>query len=1259
MANTINNNASWGSTSQGGDDNGLRVRPMGLKVHYTFDKDSQERCLARWPQILQVRTIPIDEHTSIGVIDLSTCLQAVAQCSPELAGDSDKDYTIYAFDYSEPDTPLVGQGMLSWGLSQAPGLLDSQSQVVTGRVTKNLLAIFGNGIKETLEVRLKLTAVPKITRNNPTSRPQSSARHTPTLTTSFSATTESNEWNSFIRANPGLGHPTQASSVNSPIMPEPVRPFGSSYGARNDIAPNFQGAPAAPSSRPTSVDPVSRERQDTTRTPASSNVPLMPSPSVDEPTQTQTTAKTSKPQSRPSSRASSHVPTGRPRGRPRKTTLVAEGSTSGYEDGTDGDDQPPRKKKRAKTTKVERSNTATFGSAPESLRVAASTAGSIRNFRPIAASGDTPGGSHLQEVPRAPTPIPNSRLSGLPYIRPTGASSLRRQSISSHSVDGSFASQPGLNRSLSQSQDAQSPLDSIASPAQTYSDEASPADIGSSPPVPRSALYSVRSSPAPSSPILPPMAIPTTQPDSGFMSGGLDGSRVDDDNISRGPIKSSTQTLGVAKPKPRRSRAKKQETKTQPDLHIHTETPGPPELLPQTSIYNPPVPLAQRNSERAKTPATTDNMREFSSAAPPDTTMSEPIKPTTVVGQQEKRVEERIPSPEEESTRGSFTDIFDTGLMSDAGDDHQQYLESLGLGDHSFTPADEGTPPGDIQPNAESNASHVRNRVQNASMEPELPTVPASDPVLPQLTLPMPLSEPAHPQTDIIDMPEEKSNKNYIKRQTIKQKLEEAVAQGQMPSFCQNCGALQTPTWRKIWKQEHKGVPEYHEYSEKPGHVTAIKILRRDDDGKPTAYDIIKKSLGPTDNKSAWTEVLLCNPCGIWFSKWKAHRPAEKWEKDEQRLTQTRKKRANGNGPSRSKKSRTKNDGQTILNSEACPPTDPMGQLDGSLSPRESTSHTLNHEQQVDNVSEKGSGKGRKRTTAEARDRGSTHSRGTGTPGSPIMLDEELGATRRLLFPSPRKDGEQRVLGEVAVNIVQTSEVNGAKEEEYEAGKENCGPPSQGQNMVNNDFSDLFGTPPRPSTPPPKVASSGPFKTPTRPTPSHRPITRSVTKSKRSGRSANSPSQLDPSCTPTRTPRSSLRRSPRHLLAAHLLEDQGLETPLTRSLNQLLSDAENFVMPSPSRAFQLDLNSLPQLDSDDHLAGAAHFDFGNLLSTDNLMPSSPPMLRDGHIISFGDSLAYDDHIWAQFHAGNGNGNGVGGSNGVAIEDAPDDSRRIS
>ena len=44
-----------------------------------------------------------------------------------------------------------------------------------------------------------------------------------------------------------------------------------------------------------------------------------------------------------------------------------------------------------------------------------------------------------------------------------------------------------------------------------------------------------------------------------------------------------------------------------------------------------------------------------------------------------------------------------------------------------------------------------------------------------------------------------------------------------------------------------------------------------------------------------------------------------------------------------------------------------------------------------------------------------------GTQHSPIDVDDGLGSTRRLLFPSPRKDGSPKVLGELTTNIVNIS----------------------------------------------------------------------------------------------------------------------------------------------------------------------------------------------------------------------------------------------
>ncbi|KAI0517634.1 hypothetical protein F5B22DRAFT_654844 [Xylaria bambusicola] len=1235
-------NASWGGVPPAAEEAGPQVRPMNLKVHYTFDKENQERCLARWPHTLHIQSVPVDGQT-IGVIDLGLCLQAIAQCSPELAGDEEKDYSIYAVDYSEPDTPLVGQGLLSRGLCQPAE--PQEPKLVTGRVTKNLLAIFGGGIKETLEVRLKLTAISKLPRNEPMSRPHSAAAPIPNLMASSSALSDNGEWGSFVQSHPNLGQKQPPPPMNLPTLaPAPVRPYHSSFEARSDGPPQYPLLQPAPGSRPSSVDLNSRDRNTPSFRQTPPLAPARQTSSMEETAPSLPIIKPAKPQtqSRPTSRASSRPPTGRPRGRPRKRPLASEGNTSGYEDGTDGDDAPSQTKKRATTMKVERSNTATFGSAPESLRVAASTSGSIRNFRPVAPAGDMPSRGHLQEEgPRAPTPVPEPRFQGHMQPRAMAQSNLRQQSMTFQPVeDMSSQPYPDLNRSMSQ--DVRSPMDSVA--PSPFSDEPSPADISSSPPVPRSAMYSIRSSPAPSSPILPPMRVPVQQPDSGFMSGGLEENRVEDDSATKPapavmPIVSAP---APPKPKPRRSRAKKQEPRPQQTLHIHTETPGPPELLPQTSIYNPPRPQGSRKKSNANTPVANEvPVIDATNAATPE-----------VAAVIEPRVTEEQPMQNPEQTQTSMPSQIDFNALQAALEypGNQQFLDTLELDVNSFSPAVD-TPQGNDTP--QPCTSHegkmeppvIPTPASEPSVEPELPAIPASDPILPQLSHSMHMSAGPHPQTDAVDGMESRMNKNYVKRQAIKQKLEEAVALGEMPSFCSNCGALQTPTWRKIWKQERRGVPGYHEYSEKPGHVTAINVLDKDESGVPTLYEVIKKSLGPTDDKSLWAETILCNPCGIWFSKWKAHRPPEKWEKDQQRLTQTRKKRAAGAGPSRSKKSRAKSDGQVNLTSEACPPTDPVGPPDAAQSPRDSSATALNVDQAenvAENISEKGSGRNRKRVITEPKDQGSTHShasRASGTALSPIDLDGELGATRRLLFPSPRKTGEQKVLGEVAVNIVQTGPRMVTITDVEMTVKKNNHPRDQTPEPPNNDYTDLFGPTPRPSTPPPKGANSGPFKTPTRPTPSHRPVTRSVSRSMRSTRSVASPSQKllertptrTPSRTPRKTPRSAFlsgsmpRRSPRHLLPSEAMGEHSLGTPLTRSISEMFSNADDLDIAGLSRGYEIDFSSLPHIDNIDQNSELPHFDFATLLATDALMPSSPPALRssNGDLLAFGGNLEFD------------------------------------
>ncbi|KFA73574.1 hypothetical protein S40288_09101 [Stachybotrys chartarum IBT 40288] len=1291
------------------------VRAMSLKVHYTFDKDGKINYLARYPHTIQVQTIPLDELSTntIGVVDLRACIQAVTDCSPELTN-HECDYTIYAIDYSEPNTPLVGQGMLTWAVDSMRGDVSGQQlQIVTGKVTKNLLAVFGGGNKETLEVRLKLIEATKVARPGllrldlphpqpqaqpqqiemPQPHPQHLGHVQPQLPQQLShpqpqhpqpplqqprpmeramTPTSTSEWNTFINSNPQIGHSANIGHV-----------------ARTATPALSQEAPPSVAN----CDAV-----------ASSNTPLTQpgtaAPEVQKvaPTLVDATANSSKDSSRPSSRTSNRAPrrrppTGRPRGRPRKKP--AEGNTSGYEDGTEGEEGPA--KKRVKTTKVDKTAVNAFASEPESLRVAASTSGSLRAFRPISTASNPSAATHLQDVPRAPTPVPDSTAKG-PLARQRGAASLRRQStalsqeMSSHDLsqfhDGGMAISPSQD-------DARSP--ESAAPTPVYSVD-SPADIGSSPPVARTTPF-IRSSPPPSSPVLPPMppsqlpqevSFTTTDMDDLFgemsrhdmaevlpslnsqvrraiemtddtgipmqvfrLEDGPDGKdlvnirnvntrvfvpaagasfapALFDDTPSLPPLRQQNRGSSSTAEAP----AKASNKSARPPLQVLT----PPPTTDATEKPASPTPAATdlegKTNDAAKSTETAAPSRSTSIIPPPP--QNQP--PTQSFVQGPSMSKQRPPRHLGRSQSAGPLALPMVAASEPAGPSSLNQCASVGSeGPASAVPdptrramsigplclpvlesnATVSTPISLLEqiPVGPGNATHDADR-RATSTGPLGLSVPDSDTVA---STPVPLAEEATFVSGDVGLesfpapssPQSRSNKNIVKKHAIKQRLEEAISNGEMPPFCSNCGAIETPTWRKIWVQEHKGIPEYVEYSEKPGRITAIEILKRDEEQKPTLYRLVKKSLAPTEDKSAWQEMVLCNPCGIWLSKCKSHRPANRWDKDASRKGQERRKRGSGPAPPRTKRTRTKSDAQNTLTSEAYLPTDALGPMpESSPKPAEPMLSmegfsVLSRSMSAQDSETQPSGSFLANAQGEGDCRsmpGSSHSQGTGTVNSPIDLemDEELGHTRRVLFPSPKKDDRGMVLNELHVNIVQTECRQSHKE--AAVGQENSAVSGQDCTMegVDDELEALFRSPAaaRPSTPPPNskpTATSGPFKTPTRPTPSHRPVTRSVSRTIRSIRSLASPDQLTVlQATPTRS-NGSKRRSPRNIEASF---DSIPDTPISRTIMKMLSEGNDFCIGEND----LDLGNLPALDGSD----VGLLDFGSLLSTDAVMPSSPP-----------------------------------------------------
>lgn len=941
-------------SSAGNEDLGLQVKPMGrtstaqstspfqfhamltclpfpVKVHYTFDKDSQDRCLARHPQVINAQTLALDETTTIGLVDIRLCLQAVSQCSPELLSAFDSDYVVYAYDYSEPGAPLVGQGMLSWLLD--PNRRENANQslnMVTGRVTKNMLAIFGNGIKETLEVKLKLVKNSKLPRTDQGQNPQVQAFSqqsqmsvgTPQLgmglpSQSMDAGTPSAEWNFFMQSMPAfdaqahMDSPLPMDDVNAHInhaTPNTTTATTNPQPAQNASTTTAQAAPSGGSSRPASR--TSRKRQ----------------------------------------------PTGRPRGRPRKRP-PAEGHTSGYEDGTDGDDNPGPARKRVATTKVsDRAVSAPFATTPESLRVAASTSGSLRSFRPPGAGGSEgqAAGSHLQDQPRAPTPVPNADK----LNHPGRGGGVRRPSALGQEPSNLSACQSFTNSQIALSPDADNANTPSVAPTPAAFSEDSGAEIGSSPPVPRTSRY-MQSSPPPSSPVLPPIPRPH---DSGFMSGGVEENTQFGDNKFDGCMTDAPS----APPQPPKEKEKEKDKDKVPVQYFRLQEGkgGTQDLVQVVSPYSiKPVdasdgPKRSRSERRGSQPGqrpssvSGHDVQRASSAHPNFAGRQSPaLQPGPAQGQgQAPNSQRSTPTPPQDQGQAyppqappaarppptsrqptpasvpaqaqpGTTDFqlppatdgaggheqfhlpqandvtngneqFHQPQAADATNGHEQHYQppasdapndneqsgqlsrSQSMGAVTFADSHAETKPAPSQeeetsktappqPAAPQSNSSMPQSASFNDLPPPRPPIPASDPVGPQQQADPPSEAPC-PASDAMrpaqtSPPPAKSNKNYVKKQSIKERLERAVMNGEMPQYCSNCGAIETPTWRKISTQNRDGVPEYYDYSEKPGHVTAVEVLERDATGRPTKHRIIKKNLAPEEDKSLWQTRLLCN----------------------------------------------------------------------------------------------------------------------------------------------------------------------------------------------------------------------------------------------------------------------------------------------------------------------------------------------------------------------------------------------------------------
>lgn len=707
-----------------------------VKVLYSFDNENKTNCLARWPQPTDIRTANLDENTQIGIVELKTCIQAIVAASPELVAKLGQDYTVYAYDYSEYETPLVGQGMLSWVLassSTTPSAPAHQSRtMVTGRVCRNILGLFSNGAQETLEVKLRLVPVPTALQ----SEYIESMKKYRDISQMMPEGLDIQAWTQFLQANPNF---LQAASQSRSQSPAVGTGQGNVFGIEhvqkllsgNAQAPKITEAPCPP--------------------PQNNNFS-----SVD------VGAHLPRPSSAASSVQSAAAPRrrGRPpgvktatRGRARaKKTETRQASVNpvdtGYISNDDQLEEGPSKK-RAKVTQAEWSGKADFGKQPESLRVAASTAASVRIHQPTALRPNNSLANALEGPPREPTPIADSSNRMQRPQLPPPRSSLRRESFASDvkSYVSPYVA-PGGPINAGES--------AMTSPEASQA-ESSPVDIASSPPIYRGA------STAGSSPNLP--TLPRHFDDSGFMSGSID-DLFEDDEMR--PI--DDEDLEVAaqyiKRRDLQSAPETQEAAPQlPEPRLDTRQP-----LEANSFE---AKAMEQKKQMAANERLLSRTASSGNLIPPPIPASDPIRPTALHRSQTWSGYQ-VPHP-----MSDFAPML-AGMETD------------------------GRPMSRNRKGSESCTAPVARR-----------------------------------------------------KQAIQSKLASSVAAGEMPPFCENCGAIETPTWRKAWIKIHTGSPEHVVISEEEGGIIAWQSLQTDMEGNVCLYRIIKKTMLKTDE--GFTEVLLCN----------------------------------------------------------------------------------------------------------------------------------------------------------------------------------------------------------------------------------------------------------------------------------------------------------------------------------------------------------------------------------------------------------------
>lgn len=477
-----------------------------------------------------------------------------------------------------------------------------------------------------------------------------------------------------------------------------------------------------------------------------------------------------------------------------------------------------------------------------------------------------------------------------------------------------------------------------------------------------------------------------------------------------------------------------------------------------------------------------------------------------------------------------------------------------------------------------------------------------------------------------------RSGSGAKRRKMIQDRLMNSVAAGTLPTYCSHCGAIETPTWRKLYVKVVDEKPSELDLQEDVGEAIGVDSSQTDPVTGATLYRILKTMKGTKSrddySASEFTPMTVCNPCGLWFNKLKVLRPPEKWN------------RKPGSRRSRKPKSATQQgtDGTSELQSDM--PSEAF--YTDALQPEESTEEPVRttetqplktsaapppmvrpraNSMQTQQRQPSGDAGWNSTTLDAALSRAiqSSPARFHGTQESPIELDDLTPKpTRRLLFPSPRRNGEAKTL-ENSV-FAQSLSVSPSEEDPpqkpttpsklgggdtdvtifetfTEVDKENMPPPLD----ADDDLAHLFEGSPSAFF---KTPRKTPCKTPSKRTPraldAMADILRTPTPISRKRKpltpNANAANGANDFMTSSASLRGLIPSTPsRFGLSPSRSNNLGELTPFTAHLAQMLNDANASVaLSSPSRPF--DFSDLPTFLTPGRTLDFG--DFGGVMSSD-------------------------------------------------------------